>query len=304
MKTLSLSVPAHKRRPSVPVLLGSPGKSGRSRTVGSDPAGTESTGGVLPGQDLQQRVQVGCVGFVCSGSAWRHPHRIPAAVLRSLVGRSTAAARRAAAAAAAGRSPADTGPVADCTGNYLEVNARVSGWRWIWDAALLQIGWHWFDKPRRIHTSRYLLHSSAVMILQKTCRSPDLRMMAADTSTPRDLSRTRLKTCTKVSRQRQNPFIHKTVNTIWKEREKKNMHNACTLARWQAQTTFSKRLASMWGTKRHPGERLRFPLHQALTLTHMLKSEIPAHRRGQYGHRHTGWVGGTKLKLMSESFFC
>lgn len=66
IKTLSLNAPAHKHRTSVPVLLGPPGKSGRSRTVGSDPAETESTGRMHPGQDLQQTVQVWYVGFVCS----------------------------------------------------------------------------------------------------------------------------------------------------------------------------------------------------------------------------------------------
>lgn len=38
--------------------------------------------------------------------------------------------------------------------------------------------------------------------------------------------------------------------------------------------------------QRHPGECLRFPFNTA--LTHTLKSEISAHQRGQYGHRHTG----------------
>lgn len=66
IKTLSLNAPARKYRTSVPVLLGPPGKSGRSHTVGSDPAETESTGRMHPGPDLQQRVQVLCVGFVCS----------------------------------------------------------------------------------------------------------------------------------------------------------------------------------------------------------------------------------------------
>lgn len=40
-----------------------------------------------------------------------------------------------------------------------------------------------------------LLHSSAVMILQRPCRSLDHHTPAADTSTPRDLSRTRFRTC-------------------------------------------------------------------------------------------------------------
>lgn len=73
---------------------------------------------------------------------------------------------------------------------------------------------------------------------------------------------------------------------------RKNMHNTCALTRWQAQTTFSKLLAQMWGTKRHPGECWRFPLNPA--LTHTLKSEISAHQRGQYGHRHTGGEGGAE----------
>lgn len=43
--------------------------------------------------------------------------------------------------------------------------------------------------------SGYLLRSSAVMSLQRPCRSLDRHTAAADTSTPRDLSRTRFKTC-------------------------------------------------------------------------------------------------------------
>lgn len=40
------------------VLQGLPGKSGRSRTVGPDPAETGGTGRRQPGQELQQRGQV------------------------------------------------------------------------------------------------------------------------------------------------------------------------------------------------------------------------------------------------------
>lgn len=61
----TLNVPAHKHRASVPVLPDPPGKRGRSHTVGSDPAETESTGRRPPGLDLQHRVQVGRVGFGC-----------------------------------------------------------------------------------------------------------------------------------------------------------------------------------------------------------------------------------------------
>lgn len=69
IKTLSLNPPAHKHRTSVPVLLGPPGKRGRSHIVGSDPAETGSTGRMHPDQDLQQRVQI---GFRVLMSAFTH----------------------------------------------------------------------------------------------------------------------------------------------------------------------------------------------------------------------------------------
>lgn len=54
-ETLWLNVPVRKRRTSVPVPRCLPGKSGRSHTVGPDPAETESTGRMHPGLDLWRR---------------------------------------------------------------------------------------------------------------------------------------------------------------------------------------------------------------------------------------------------------
>lgn len=132
----------------------------------------------------------------------------------------------------------------------------------------------------------YLLHSNAVKTHQTTCRSPAPRMKTADMSTPRDLQRTLFNPC-------KNPSAGAKPTDIKKTNYFSQVAAATFIMHVQRQNykdklQFSRLLASAkaQGTKKHPGGSLHSLLNTL--LQRFLKSEISAHQRGQYGHRHTG----------------
>ncbi len=208
------------------------------------------------------------IGCMCCSN------RIPVTVRCSLAETSTAAGWRA----AADQNPADTGLAVDYTESYLEVFLHR------YTCELLIIG------GRNVSTTHaltgendcYLLHSSAVRIHQRTCHSPAHHTKTVDTSIPRDLRRTWLNTCRNSSAKAKPTYIQKrNYYSVWG----KNIHNKCAATKWRAQTTFPRLLTSTLCTKKHPGGTLRSFLNTPLQFS--LKSEISAHQRGQYGHRHT-----------------
>lgn len=76
------------------------------------------------------------------------------------------------------------------------------------------------------------------------------------------------------------------------------MHNTCALTRWQAQNHVFKASRSDVMHKETQGNVCAFP------STPALKSEISAHQRGQYGHRHTGEGQNVSISFLLMPLIC
>lgn len=119
----------------------------------------------------------------------------------------------------------------------------------------------------------YLLHSNAVKIHQRTCRSLGHHMRTADKSTPRDLSRTRFNTCKNSSAKAKPTYIQKRNSQL--EAEMLTIH---VQEQSHKQKHFSRLLTSTLCTKRKETPWMKFalsPQHTAIALSEIWNFGTP-----------------------------